>query len=344
MKGIFKFNFLKKIFGRKILPSNDSVKKFPYAPFYDVFISKKTEDSKMAKEICDFLENNGLRCFISERELPSEGNTNYYQTIDKALECSTNMVVVCSRAEYLESEWVKHEWQTFSNELISSKKPGNIITIRGRDVQRENIPFTLRNLELIDWNDYKTCLLPYIVRRNRKDNKKQPYSEAFMLGMNIGKYALDNMKGYLGAQDINNMKNKLANWNLPMDIVDPLLQLGMGMDFLNSIIDIVEDRWGKIYANSTYLGTIYVFYALLKGSGDTTSWNEKFVQVSKKLGLPKQIFQRIGFVSANEMVEFRDAIMSALDNLDNSVKKCPCCNARIGLDYEECPTCGFALN
>ena len=139
---------------------------------YDVFISKKTEDSSMAKDVCLFLEQNGISCFISERDLPSKGNTNYYQIIDDALEHSTNLVVVCSQASYLKSKWVQHEWQAFSNELLSSNRAGNIITIRGDRVERKDIPFTLRNLELLDWHNYRHYLLSYIIRSH--DTYKEP--------------------------------------------------------------------------------------------------------------------------------------------------------------------------
>ena len=53
---------------------------------YDVFLCKKSEDVNIAKEICTFLENNGLTCFLSERDCPFSGQPNYYQTIDEALD------------------------------------------------------------------------------------------------------------------------------------------------------------------------------------------------------------------------------------------------------------------
>lgn len=247
-------SFLKKLFHSKSLNElNTGENESTEIQQYDVFISKKTEDCIMAKEVCAFLERNGFRCFISERELPTKGNANYYQTIDEALEHSTNLVVICSRAEYLRSKWVQHEWQAFSNELLSSHRLGNIITIRGKNVNRDEIPFTLRNLELIDWTDYKNRLLAYIVKSNEKSNltpntstlientTKLRYSDAFMLGLRIGNHGLASVGGTATSADIDEMKNLLSEWNLPNEKVEPLLCPGRGMDFLNSVIDVIGE-------------------------------------------------------------------------------------------------------
>ena len=49
------FSFLRKIFPpQKGLVSTDTKKSKKYITSYDVFISKKTEDSKMAHEVCSF--------------------------------------------------------------------------------------------------------------------------------------------------------------------------------------------------------------------------------------------------------------------------------------------------
>lgn len=342
---------LKKIFHSTSKESITDYKGSKVIEGYDVFISKKTEDSDMAMDVCSFLECNGFKCFISERELPSNGNANYYQTIDEALEHSTNLVVVCSKAEYLNSKWVQHEWQAFSNELLSSHRSGNIITIRGDKVVREDIPFTLRNLELLDWHNYKDYLLAFIVREdnsfkksyNSTNNQVLGYSDAFMLGIRIGDYGLKSVGGKVSNTDIREMNELLEKWNLPKEKIEPLLQPGKGMAFLNGVIDIFEEKWGDIYGNCTYLGTTYIFCMLAKKRGDAESWNEKIINICQKIGIPKHIYIRISTSDADGMIVFRDAVRSALDNLDNSVKKCPCCGGNIGFDYDKCPKCGIPI-
>ena len=132
-----------------------------------------------------------------------------------------------------------------------------------------------------------------------------------------------------------------------MEKIEPLLQPGKGMDFLNSIIDILGEKNGNIHENCAYLGTIYIFLCILaNGGANYDEWKNKFINTCKKLGVPRHIFQRIQGqgLNSNDMIELRDIIKKSLDNLDNSVTKCPCCNARVGFDYNECPACGFIIN
>ncbi len=352
---MFGFKFWKKIFrSETYVIDNTANDESMSEEYYDVFISKKTEDSEMAEEVCAFLESNGLKCFVSERDLPNNGNVNYYQVIDKALENSTNLVLVCSRAEYLETRWVQHEWQAFCNELLSSHgRSGNIITIRGEQVQRNDIPYTLRNLQLIEWRDYKNLLLSYIVKKdlslndikNIKDHSRSmvaSYSDAFMLGLQFGNFGLASVGGSATLNDVNRMKKLLSDWDIPDDEVEPLLQLGKGMDFLNSIIDTIGKRWGIVYENSAYLGAVYLFCTLSRQNG-STAWDDRIVKICKDLGVPFHIIQKISNLDAQEMVDYRDILMKVLDNLDDTVTKCPSCNARMGFDYEQCPVCNYSV-
>lgn len=186
--GLFNFFFGKRTSVSSIIKGKNNPKK------YDVFLCKNSQDVNIAKEICKFLESNELSCFLSERDCPHSGQPNYYQTIDEALDNSTNLIVICSKPSLLNSEWVKHEWQSFSNELLSSKGKGNLITIITRSVSRNDLPYTLRNLELIFYDDYKTKLLYYIKKANSEDSVRNQerqdgytckLSDAFSLGINV---------------------------------------------------------------------------------------------------------------------------------------------------------------
>ena len=61
---------------------------------YDVFISYSTCDQKVADDICDYLEKNGIKCFIASRDIPA--GEVFADCIVNALEESMMMVVVCS--------------------------------------------------------------------------------------------------------------------------------------------------------------------------------------------------------------------------------------------------------
>ena len=82
----------------------------------DVFLSRKSQDAALAKQLYDFLTAKGLRVFDSAYSLPELGNADYQQAIDHALETCTHMIVVGSSAEYICSSWVDAEWRLFINE------------------------------------------------------------------------------------------------------------------------------------------------------------------------------------------------------------------------------------
>jgi len=130
--------------------------------YYDVFISKKSEDTAIAKKLCCFLEAHGLRCFESDRNLAAIGDSDYSAIINEALDKSYHLVVICSDPEYFKSRWVKHEWSSFANEKRSGGKKGNIITIKADSIDRQDVPYELRALEMFNLSDYKDKILPYL--------------------------------------------------------------------------------------------------------------------------------------------------------------------------------------
>ena len=61
---------------------------------YNVFISSKSEDYPLAREIYSFLTKNGLSVFFADIELQKIGKADYSVAIDEALDESEHMVVV----------------------------------------------------------------------------------------------------------------------------------------------------------------------------------------------------------------------------------------------------------
>ena len=68
---------------------------------YDVFISSKSEDYPIAREICRFLESKGYVVFFAEKSIPFGADSLFKKTIDSALDTARNMIVVCSNPEFL---------------------------------------------------------------------------------------------------------------------------------------------------------------------------------------------------------------------------------------------------
>ena len=288
---------------------------------YDVFLCKKSEDVNIAKEICTFLENNGLTCFLSERDCPYSGQPNYYQTIDEALDNSTNLVVICSNSSFLESRWVKHEWQSFSNELLSSKGKGNLITIISRSVSRNDLPYTLRNLELIFLDEYKDKILYYLMRDAEKIVPKlnqtltcHKLSEAFSLGINIACHSLSFVSEYPEDRDI---KEKLEKWELEETDWSAISSPNDVSEFLESFTSNFGKKWGQKYEDSLYLGSCYFFGSITYNSTKEWGiWGGKIKLQCMKLGLPEEVFTSIDKdMTSDDLILFRDLIKFRLEQI-----------------------------
>lgn len=129
---------------------------------YDVFISSKSEDYPFAEEVYDFLEANGIHCFLACRELDKIGEAQYANAIDDALDCSEHMIVVASSAEHIKSKWVQAEWGTFVNDLRSNYRNGNLVNILCGDIQLRDLPPRLRHQQTFPFETFREHILAYI--------------------------------------------------------------------------------------------------------------------------------------------------------------------------------------
>lgn len=127
---------------------------------YDVFISCKSEDYNIGRQVYEFLTNyRGLdiSVFMADKELGKRGNTNYGKIIDEALDSSTHLIIVSSNANFLKEEissYVYEEWHTFVEEIRSGRKKGNIMTIFTENVKLEEVPIALRNRQSFPFTEY----------------------------------------------------------------------------------------------------------------------------------------------------------------------------------------------
>ena len=127
---------------------------------YDVFISCKSEDYNIGRQVYDFLTNyRGLdiSVFMADKELRKRGNTDYGKIIDEALDSSTHLIIVSSNADFLKEEissYVYEEWHTFVEEIRSGRKKGNIMTVFTENVKLEEVPIALRNRQSFPFTEY----------------------------------------------------------------------------------------------------------------------------------------------------------------------------------------------
>ena len=103
-----------------------------------------TEDYDIANKLSHYLRNNGIEVFFSETSLVATQSSSYKTVIDNALDVSTDMIVVGTKVEFIMSPWVKYEWDTFLQDIISSIKPNGNIYCVFKNVKTAEIPRGLR--------------------------------------------------------------------------------------------------------------------------------------------------------------------------------------------------------
>ena len=127
---------------------------------YDIFISCKSEDYEIAEKVYSFLKDNGFSVFLSSKELRRMAQADYMDAISVALDTAYSMIVISTKKEYLTSKWVKFEWSTFLNEILSGRKTGQIMTLAD-NIKVHEFPIQLRKYESFTLENYED-ILPYL--------------------------------------------------------------------------------------------------------------------------------------------------------------------------------------
>lgn len=111
------------------------------------FAGNPTRDSKIAKDLHEELVSRGIHAFYSNTSLLSLGQSVYKKAIDEALDSTKVLVVVSSDVRFLESEWVKYEWEGFHQDILSGTKRNAQIVPYFANFPREQIPRSLRDFQ-----------------------------------------------------------------------------------------------------------------------------------------------------------------------------------------------------
>ena len=121
-------------------------------PFeYDVFISFSSADEEIVKPIWQELCSNGLRVFWSDATLKKEVGNSWFEVIEKSLERSRHMLLVCSENS-MNSKWVQREYRAFFDYcyLADSRR---LIPVLTSDFKPKDLPIFLRELQVGKTND-----------------------------------------------------------------------------------------------------------------------------------------------------------------------------------------------
>ncbi len=123
---------------------------------YDVFISFKnsgkdglaTPDAIAARKVYEALKSQKIKTFFSEESLAEEGRGHFSKAIEQALEAAHVLVLVASCREHIESQWVEAEWDSFSQDIRSGNKKGELFIYNCGDLRPNNLPLFLRRQQL----------------------------------------------------------------------------------------------------------------------------------------------------------------------------------------------------
>lgn len=106
-------------------------------------------DYYMAKELYEKISELGINTFFSDDSLKKKSSSDYKKIIDKCLDEASLLIVVSTSPEHCESSWVRYEWDSFYNDILSERKSGCLLSY----LDTENIgefPRTIRSLQVFE--------------------------------------------------------------------------------------------------------------------------------------------------------------------------------------------------
>ena len=139
--------------------------------YYDVFISFKSEDIDMAETIYNYCNSLLKQPFWSKRSLPELSKSEYEDAIYNALDKSKHFVVVLSKLEYLNSNWVREEMETFHSDKLEGRKgkESNFIFVVTDDLyetitkcKKTCLETRFRKYQIIKMSEYENDLIQYL--------------------------------------------------------------------------------------------------------------------------------------------------------------------------------------
>ena len=155
---------------------------------YDVFICYKdkmengepTEDSMIAYNIYNSLEQAGYRTFFAKKSLESKLGQEYEPYIYAALMSATVMIVLGTKTEYYNSTWVKNEWSRFL-ELKKENKNKTLIAcfknMSPYEMPMEFSAFQSFDLNKIGYVEYLVEGVNHVIQNSKRKNGILPNEE-----------------------------------------------------------------------------------------------------------------------------------------------------------------------
>jgi hypothetical protein len=102
--------------------------------------------------------------FFSNKSLEQIGNSAFKAEIETALDQAQILIAVTTNPEHIASQWVKYEWDSFHNDIISGIKPNGRIFVYVEGVRTSTLPRALRQCQVFENDDKaKHTLTEFII-------------------------------------------------------------------------------------------------------------------------------------------------------------------------------------
>ncbi len=151
-----------------------------------IFISYKFHGSEgeilpdyyMAKELYEKLSALGLNVFFSDETIRRTGQSDYKHTIDTRLDEAEMLIVVSTHPDHCNSNWVRYEWDSFYNDILSEQKQGQLISYLDTDDVRK-FPRTIRTLQVFEKKNGTDDLVNFVRSYFKIPEKATPDASGF---------------------------------------------------------------------------------------------------------------------------------------------------------------------
>jgi SAM-dependent methyltransferase len=122
---------------------------------YGAFISfknsgdngKLTEDREIAEKLYTVLKARDVEPFYSNVTLQNLGEAVYKDSINEALDKAVVLVALGTQSSYLESPWVRYEWDSFQTDILNGVKKNAMIITYTKDIAPTKLPRSLRSYQ-----------------------------------------------------------------------------------------------------------------------------------------------------------------------------------------------------
>ena len=228
---------------------------------YDVFISFKnldadgnrTEDSFIAERLYELFKEQGLNVFYSNKVLNELGAASYKKEIEEALENSSVLVSVATKKEFLESQWVAYERESFHNDILSGRKVKACIVPFLKGITGLDVPRSLRNYQTFQIGISSNGeVVDFVKKFLKSEDKKESFEFhkeeiSLITGIHLSSYKAEN-KSELKRLRIQAINTREPDQNAIKYVLDhmpqkeqlSILDMGCAYGF------VTKDRFAKI--------------------------------------------------------------------------------------------------